>query len=280
MRKKIKPKKSSPPKFFSAFFGFILWILRITLPAVVLSAVFFLSFQGVRQYLFADDFFRLLSVNTSTNGILPSEAISRAAGISLGDNVLAIDLQRVTRNLQSDPRISEAAVTRILPNQISIEIKERREFLRIRLPSDGKIMVMDEDGFLLFPAALGPAVPVFEDLRPESGKYFTRDRYQDRDMLRAIFQMKELAVREPMLKDKKIQFIKVDSSKRVQIGFEGGFEIRVSENYAEEMKKLDPLRQLLEKDIETLEYLDLRFQDVVARKKQQKKIQGPARPGR
>ncbi len=277
MKRKNRTKKSSRPDFVSAFFGLILRIVKVILPAVVLAAVFFLSFQGVRHYLFADDFFKLVSVHTVTNGILLPEAISRIAGISLGDNVLAIDLEQVTKKLESDPRISEAVLTRILPNQVSIAIKERREFLRVKLSGKDEVLVMDEDGFLLGPADPGSRLPVFEDLRPQGMNLFIHDRYQDRQMLRMIFQIRAMIAREPIFQEKKIQFIKIDSSKRIQIGLQDGFEIRVSENFAEELKKLDALRPLLEKDMGTFEYLDLRFQDVVARKKQENKNKGRLR---
>lgn len=249
------------------------------LPAAFLAFVFFLAFQGVRHYLFADDFFKLVSVQVHTNGILSPEDIGRIAGFSLGDNVLAIDLRSVTQKLESDPRIREAVVARVLPNQISVAVKERREFLRVKPPAGDTVLVMDEDGFLLGPVRPRPAggnagLPVFEDLRPEAGNWFTRERYQDQRMLRLIFEIKGKIGREPVFQRKNIQFIKVDSAKRIQIGLETGLEIRVSEQYEQELKKIDALRPLLEKDMETLEYLDLRFQDVVARKKQGKKNGG------
>lgn len=273
-RHRVKTKRSSRPSIVSSFFKSVFRAVRIGLPVAAFAVLFFLMFQGVRHYLFADDFFRLVAVNAHTDGILSPEEMTRIAGVSLGDNVLALDIQKVTGRLESDPRIREAVVTRVLPNQISVEIKERRQFLRILPAGADKVSVMDEDGFLLGPAAVDSALPVFEDLRPEGKDALKGGRYQDKGMLRMMFQIKNAVSREPLIGAKKMLSIKVDSNQRIYIGFEGDFGILVSDNFTEEIGKLEPLRQALEKDIETFEYLDLRFKDVVAMKKQERKNNG------
>ena len=268
---RVKTKRSSRPSFIASFFNSVFRTVRIGLPLAVFTVLFFLMFQGVRHYLFADDFFRLVAVNVRTNGILSLDEIMRIAGVSLGENVLALDIQGVTKRLESDPRIRAAVVNRVLPNQISVEIAERRQFLRVTPPGSDKVSVMDEDGFLLGPAAEDSALPVFEDLRPEGKDAFQGGRYRDKGLLRMMFEIKNAISREPLIEGKNILSIKVDSPKRICIGFEGGFEILVSEYFTDEIAKLEPLRQVLETDMETFEYLDLRFKDVVARKKQGRK---------
>lgn len=268
---RVKTKRSSRPSFIASFFNSVFRTVRIGLPLAVFTVLFFLMFQGVRHYLFADDFFRLVAVNVRTNGILSLDEITRIAGVSLGENVLALDIQGVTKRLESDPRIRAAVVNRVLPNQISVEIAERRQFLRVTPPGSDKVSVMDEDGFLLGPAAADSALPVFEDLRPEGKDAFQGGRYRDKGLLRMMFEIKNAISREPLIEGKNILSIKVDSPKRICIGFEGGFEILVSEYFTDEIAKLEPLRQVLETDMETFEYLDLRFKDVVARKKQGRK---------
>jgi len=268
---RVKTKRSSRPSFIASFFNSVFRTVRIGLPLAVFTVLFFLMFQGVRHYLFADDFFRLVAVNVRTNGILSLDEIMRIAGVSLGENVLALDIQGVTKRLESDPRIRAAVVNRVLPNQISVEIAERRQFLRVTPPGSDKVSVMDEDGFLLGPAAEDSALPVFEDLRPKGKDAFQGGRYRDKGLLRMMFEIKNAISREPLIEGKNILSIKVDSPKRICIGFEGGFEILVSEYFTDEIAKLEPLRQVLETDMETFEYLDLRFKDVVARKKQGRK---------
>lgn len=273
-RHRVRTKRSSRPSFIASFFSSVFRAVRIGLPVAAFAVLFFLMFQGVRHYLFADDFFRLVAVNVHTDGILSPEEMTRIAGVSLGDNVLALDIQKVTVRLESDPRVREAVVNRVLPNQISVELKERRQFLRVLPAGTDKVSVMDEDGFLLGPAAADSALPVFEDLRPEGKDAFKGGRYQDKGMLRMMFQIKNAVSLEPLIGAKKMLAIKVDSIQRIYIGFEGDFGILVSENFTEEIGKLEPLRQALEKDMETFEYLDLRFKDVVAMKKQERKNNG------
>ncbi len=271
MRKKARGRKFSFSKALRNFFGFLSRFCRLSFPIVVLALVFLLAFQGIRKHLFADDFFNLSVVNVHTDGILTPADIIRIADLHVGENILGIHLREVTRRIESNRHIKEATVSRILPNQILIEVKERRDFLRVKLPSGDRLYVMDDEGYLLGPARSDSQLALFEDLRPNAKGSFGRERYQNGHLLRAVFTIKGLISNEPVLHAKKITRVKVESLEKISIFLEGDLEIRVGENYREDLEKLRVLRPILEKEIDYFQYIDLRFQNIVAKRKDKKR---------
>lgn len=54
------------------------------------------------------------------------------AGVQAGDNLLALDLDRIKRDLQLVPQIEEAAIERVLPDALRIYVRERQPLARVR----------------------------------------------------------------------------------------------------------------------------------------------------
>lgn len=274
MRKKRRQKKFALGKILRTVFEPVARAVRFSFPIVCLFLVFGLSFAGIRKYLFADDLFSLTVISTKTNGILTPADIAGIAGIRNGDNILTIDLQNICDRLKKDRRIKEAVITRSLPNQIAIDIKERREFIRLRVPGRADIAVMDEEGYLLGAPRPGSEVVLFEDFRPEAARQFSGERYHDLAMLRAILTIREVVGAEPLLRDKKLTGIKIENMDRIAILFEDGFMVRVGEDFRGDLNKFQMIRSALVKDIADLEYIDLRFENIVAKKRGSNKRQG------
>jgi cell division septal protein FtsQ len=274
MRKKRRQKRFALGKILRTVFEPVARAVRFSFPIACLFLVFGLSFAGIRKYLFADDLFSLTVISTQTNGMLAPDEISKIAGIRSGDNILTIDLKDIYDRLKKDRRIKEAVVTRTLPNQIAIDIKERREFIRLRVPGRAGIVVMDEEGYLLGAPRPDSDVVLFEDLRPEAAAQFSGERYHDWAMLRAILTIREVVGAEPLLRNKKISGIKIENMDRIAIVFEDGFLVRVGEDFRGDLNKFQMIRSALAGDIADLEYIDLRFENIVAKKRASTKRQG------
>jgi len=197
--------------------------------------------------------------------------IMSIAGIRPGNNILVLNLRELTEKLESDRRIKQATVIRTLPNQVAIKVGERREFLRVKIPREEGILVMDEEGYLLGPATKDSREMLFQDLRPEAKNFFKRGRYQDIHLLKVLFSIKGIVEKDPLLRGKKIAGIDFHSADRIHILFEDGFELRVGKDYGRDLGKLEVMRSMIEKDLEYLEYLDLRFQNVAAKKRDKRK---------
>jgi len=89
----------------------------------------FILWQGLRLALdlmvYENNAFSIRAISIRTDGDIPVEEIRQWAGVKLGDNLLALDLARVRRDLELVPWIQEAAVERVLPDSLRLSITER-----------------------------------------------------------------------------------------------------------------------------------------------------------
>jgi hypothetical protein len=89
----------------------------------------FILWQGLRLALdlivYDNHAFSIRAISIRTNGDIPVAEIRQWAGVRLGENLLALDLSRVRRDLELVPWIQEAAVERVLPDSLRLSITER-----------------------------------------------------------------------------------------------------------------------------------------------------------
>jgi cell division septal protein FtsQ len=74
---------------------------------------------------------RAIEVNQQLVWLTPAQIIGWA-GVRLGENLLAIDLDRIKRDLELVPQVEEAAVERVLPDTLRIQIRERQPLAQVR----------------------------------------------------------------------------------------------------------------------------------------------------
>ncbi len=63
---------------------------------------------------------------------LTREQVLRWTGLQAGQSLLALDLDRIQRDLQLAPQIEEAAIERVLPDTLRIYLRERRPLAQVR----------------------------------------------------------------------------------------------------------------------------------------------------
>jgi cell division protein FtsQ len=88
---------------------------------LVVSALFVLGYAAVTR----SDFFRTRSIVVDGLSRLTRETVLLQAGLSPGDNLLAINLHLVRKRLLGHPWIAGAQVTREIPETIGIHIQEQ-----------------------------------------------------------------------------------------------------------------------------------------------------------
>src|SRR5205807_8898501 len=86
------------------------------------------------RLLYKNASFAIQEVDLQTDGILVTEEIRRWAGVSVGQNLLALDLGRVKKNLEVVPFIQSVSVERILPRTLRIRVVEREPIAQINVP--------------------------------------------------------------------------------------------------------------------------------------------------
>ncbi len=95
---------------------------------------------------------------------LSRQDIVRWTGVRPGDNLLALDLDRIKRDLELVPQIEEAALERLLPDRLRIWVRERQPVARV-------LAVRGEHGHLVpatyFLDARGRVMPPLAAGRPD-----------------------------------------------------------------------------------------------------------------
>ncbi len=88
----------------------------------------------LRKYAYENQSFAIRHLDIETDGVLSREQIQTWAGVRLDDNLLALNLARVKRDLELVPAIEAVAVERVLPSGLRIRVMEREPVARVVFP--------------------------------------------------------------------------------------------------------------------------------------------------
>jgi cell division septal protein FtsQ len=111
---------------------------------------------------YENESFAIQRIEVNTDGVISPAVIRNWAMVKPGQNLLALDLLRVKRDLEMQPPIASVAVERILPGTLRLFITERQPVAQttVLLPRRGGGVIhavydFDEDGYVMQP--LDPA---------------------------------------------------------------------------------------------------------------------------
>jgi len=131
--------------------------------------------------------------------------------------------------------------------------------------------VIDRDGFYLGDAPKDSSLTLLSDLRQEAKSYFGAKSYKDKDLLALASGLSVLFSKEPLFEKMSLLEIQVYDPYRIHLIWTDGFEVRVGKNWKASLKKLDAVRSVVREEMPEIEYVDLRYNDVVIKKKDKKK---------
>lgn len=80
---------------------------------------------ALRTFVYENPAFAIHNLEVHTDGIIATDQIRHWAGVRLQDNLLALDIARVKRDLELAPMIRVVAVERVLPHTLRIRVTER-----------------------------------------------------------------------------------------------------------------------------------------------------------
>lgn len=110
------------------------------------------------EFVFRNRAFAIEQIDIETDGILSRDQLQRWAGVKLQDNLLALDLARIERNLELVPAIESVSIDRFPPHRLLIRVTEREPVAEIRTarprPSGGIDLVsyeIDVEGYVMLP---------------------------------------------------------------------------------------------------------------------------------
>lgn len=143
-----------------------LLLLAVALAGSVWAAATGISRAG--DHLFSQNSrFTITQIDLTTNGTLPLSNLREYAGVTEGQNLFAVDIQQIARNIERTPRVRSAEVRRVLPDKLVIRVQERTALARIAEGATGLPMAVDRDGFVLGPS-VGRGLPIISGVS-ESG---------------------------------------------------------------------------------------------------------------
>ncbi|MEO6036323.1 MAG: FtsQ-type POTRA domain-containing protein [Verrucomicrobiota bacterium] len=127
-----------------------------------LVAILFVLWRGgewvLDRLIYENDAFAIQQIEIQTDGVIALENFRRWATVKNGQNLLALDLARVKRDLELVPWIQSAAIERVLPRILRVRIVEREPVAQViamqALAGGGIEQViyhLDENGFVMLP---------------------------------------------------------------------------------------------------------------------------------
>jgi cell division septal protein FtsQ len=133
--------------------------MTVVFALTVITLVFWRGGQWMLNFfIYENDAFTILQIDVQTDGVLTAEAIRSWARVKVGENLMALDLMRVKRDLEWQPSIQFVAVERVLPHTLKLTVNERepvaQTFVTLVRPGgalDQAVYDFDEEGYVMRP---------------------------------------------------------------------------------------------------------------------------------
>ena len=141
---------------------------RTRMGAIGLGAVFATVFGlyllyrtgewALNRLVYENKAFAIQEIDVQTDGVIPPDQLRRWAGVKQEENLLALDLARVKRDLELVPLVQSVSVERILPHTLRIRITEREPIGQVNIPRPRRgggvelaVYQLDADGYVMVP---------------------------------------------------------------------------------------------------------------------------------
>jgi hypothetical protein len=92
----------------------------------------------------------IASVTFASDGVLDHEWILQWLDLPTGKTLMDLDIANLQQRLTDEPQVSYARVSRIFPDVLRVELKERKPILRLGLRKQGKneLWLLSEEGIV------------------------------------------------------------------------------------------------------------------------------------
>lgn len=111
----------------------------------------------LNKLVYENKSFAITRVDVQTDGVISQDQLRRWSGVRLGQNLLALRLEDVKRDLEMQAVIESVSVERILPGTLRLRISEREPVAQISVPIvkpggfDLKTYQVDGNGYVMLP---------------------------------------------------------------------------------------------------------------------------------
>ena len=140
-------------------------VIALTVSAGTIFGLYLVWRTGewaMNHFLYQNKDFAVQQIDVQTDGVVAVDQLRRWAQVKPGDNLLALDLAMVKRNLELVPLVKSAAVERVLPRTLRIRVTEREPVAQAYAPQprpdgrgyDMKAFHIDAEGAVMSPLGL------------------------------------------------------------------------------------------------------------------------------
>ena len=194
---------------------------RVRTTAVLLGGLFvtvasvYLAWRatewGLDVLLYKNRSFAVTDLDVQTDGVIAPDQLRRWTGVQLGQNLFAIDLMTVRRNLLLISMIQSVSVEKVLPHTLRVRVTEREPVARlsiVRTSATGTLelapLYLDSEGYVMLPLApaqCSPGAPLNDQLPTIIGvnaNEVQAGRRLDLPPVRAALELLEAYQRSPM----------------------------------------------------------------------------------
>jgi cell division protein FtsQ len=124
--------------------------------------------------LFENTAFSLQEIDVQTDGVIAPDQLRRWTGVRLGENLYALDLAAVQRNLQLISMIQSTSVEKFFPHKLQVRVTEREPIAQVNIlrPKAGggvqlAPLYLDSDGFVILPLVSAQYAPGVTPISPD-----------------------------------------------------------------------------------------------------------------
>lgn len=123
-----------------------------------LYALWCLGELTLNKLVYENRAFAIQRIDVQTDGVVSQDQLRRWSGVRTGQNLLALDLARVKRDLEMVPIVESVSVERILPGTLRLRVSEREPIAQVNVPVprqggglDMKTYQLDANGYVMLP---------------------------------------------------------------------------------------------------------------------------------
>jgi cell division septal protein FtsQ len=144
---------------------------RLRIVAAALGLVFatilcfYLVWRGgewaLNRLIYENVAFEIQMIDVETDGVMAADQLRRWSGVKVGENLLALDLGRVKRDVEMVTLVKSVAVERVLPHTLRLRVKERTPLAQAPIyPGPGQtnagirmnnFLQIDREGYAISP---------------------------------------------------------------------------------------------------------------------------------
>lgn len=238
--------------------------LFASLPYVISFSIAGALFGVAAAWTLNSPAFRLSEVRILNAAPMTLQRAFEFCELRPGENVVTLDLVNVQQVIRSKhPEFKEVRVRRVLPNRIEVTLKRRTPVAQIQFGS--RYVQVDKDLMILPGASTG----AFRNLPLISGVAVPREgmgigvTIRDGNAAKAV-KLAEAILSSGMLGRRTLSRVDVKDPKNLSFYVDGDIEVRIGgSHYIERLKILKQTLQSLDLDPAKIQYVDLRFDDVV-----------------